>query len=246
LQALPAWFALRLNTTQNLSRLLEISYPALNSLNIYLFNEEGLVQVAHTGNGLPFNDRPIEHRNFLTPLDFEANTPYLLLIRVQTGGALQLPVTLWEASAFHVADQNHFGVIMLFTGIMIAMAIYNLLLYSGLRETSYLLYVLTVVSIAWTQLGLRGVIFQYVWPQHPEFNEIGLTTAIAANIIFVAFFSDSFLKNENVLKPKKKRCVSKQHHYKHSNMQTNNLKFGLRSAQKNLKSLIVNSNESVK
>jgi diguanylate cyclase (GGDEF)-like protein len=116
---------------------------------------------------------------------------------VQTGGALQLPVTLWEASAFHVADQNHFAVIMLFTGIMIAMAIYNLLLYSGVRETSYLLYVMTVVAIAWTQLGLRGVIFQYVWPQHPEFNEIGLTTAIASNIIFISFFSDTFLNIRN-------------------------------------------------
>jgi diguanylate cyclase (GGDEF)-like protein len=197
LQALPAWFALRLQTTQDLSRLLEISYPSLNSVEIYLFNNESLVQVVHTGNGKPFKERPIQHRNFVTPLNFEANTPYLLLIRVQTGGALQLPVTLWEASAFHTADQNHFGVIMLFTGIMIAMAIYNLLLYSGVRETSYLLYVMTVVAIAWTQLGLRGVIFQYVWPDHPEFNEIGLTTAIAANIIFIAFFSDSFLNIRN-------------------------------------------------
>tara|TARA_R110001592_G_scaffold323435_1_gene602682 strand:- start:24319 stop:26241 length:1923 start_codon:yes stop_codon:yes gene_type:complete len=197
LQALPAWFAVRLNTTKDLSRILEISYPSLNSVDIYLFSEASLVNVVHTGNGLPFDERPIAHRNFLTPLEFAANTPYLLLIRVQTGGALQLPVSLWEASAFHIADQNHFAVIMLFTGIMFAMAMYNLLLYSGVRETSYLLYVLTVVAIAWTQLGLRGVIFQYVWPQHPEFNEIGLTTAIASNIIFVAFFSDSFLKIRN-------------------------------------------------
>lgn len=194
LQELPVWFALRLSTTENLSRLLEISYPALNTVDIYLFADENLVQSVNTGNGRPFKNRPIAHRDFVAPLEFKADTPYLLLIRVQTGGALQLPVTLWEANTFHIADQSIFGIIMLFTGIMIAMAIYNLLLYFGLRETSYLLYVACVSAIAWAQLSIRGIIFQYVWPEHPEFNEIGLTTAIAANIIFVSFFTDNFLR----------------------------------------------------
>jgi diguanylate cyclase (GGDEF)-like protein len=117
----------------------------------------------------------------------------LLLVRVRTGGALQLPVVLWEPNAFLVADQNNFATIMLFAGIMLAMAIYNLLLYSSVRETAYFWYVLSVVAIAWGQLGIRGLTFQYLWPHFPQLNEVGLTTAIALNVVTVAFFSDRFL-----------------------------------------------------
>lgn len=193
LQAAPTWFALRLQSDRDATRLLEISYPVLNEVDVFWFRDGQPVQAVHTGNGRPFQSRPIAHRNFVIPLEMQQGAAHLLLIRAHTGGALQMPAVLWQPTAFLVEDQKAFGVIMVFAGIMLAMAIYNLLLYTSVRESSYLWYVVSVVAIAWAQLGLRGVPFQYVWPNHPQWNEIGLTTAIALNIIAVAFFSDRFL-----------------------------------------------------
>ncbi|GAA3934254.1 diguanylate cyclase [Litoribacillus peritrichatus] len=189
----PTWFAVHLSSNKDVTQILEISYPALKEVDVYFYQGNHKIQEINTGSGRHFYNRPVHHRNFIIPFKLQAKKPLILLIRIQTGGALQLPATLWEPSSFLEQDQYAFGMIALFSGIMMAMAIYNLLLFIGVRHTNYLWYVLTVVSVAWAQLAIRGVLFQYFWPTHPEINEISLTTAISFNIISIAFFSDQFL-----------------------------------------------------
>src|SRR5690606_16332196 len=79
LQSAPTWFALRLSASQDLTRLLEISYPVLNSLDIYLYRNGQLAQAVHTGSSRPFHSRPIAHRNYVIPLKIAADADHLLL-----------------------------------------------------------------------------------------------------------------------------------------------------------------------
>lgn len=54
--------------------------------------------------------------------------------------------------------------LMLFAGIMLALAIYNFLIFLSIKEMPYLWYVISVLALAMSQLSIRGILFQYLWP----------------------------------------------------------------------------------
>ena len=193
LQEAPVWFALRLEPSQSISRLLEISYPALDSVDIYLYRNGSRIQSLITGDHQPFSSRPIAHRHFVAPLELTAGQPHVLLIRVHTEGALQVPTSLWEPHAFYAADQSVLAAHLIFTGLMLALAAYNLLLFFSIRDPAYLWYVATVIGTLLVQLGIRGISYQFLWPDAPRFNEISLPAVIAINVIAAFVFAERFL-----------------------------------------------------
>src|SRR5690606_41289370 len=69
--------------------------------------------------------------------DLEAKGQVDVYIRVRTDGALQLPVTLWDTKRFFEQDQYAFAWQLVFAGIMLALALYNLLLLFAVRDVSY-------------------------------------------------------------------------------------------------------------
>jgi hypothetical protein len=86
-------------------------------------------------------------------------------LRVSSGGSLTLPLTVWEPRALHENDQKVYGVLALYFGMLLALGIYNLLLYFALRERIYLVYVACVVSMGVAQLSMLGLGNQFLWPQ---------------------------------------------------------------------------------
>ncbi len=189
----PVWFALRLESPHELERLAEISYSVLDDIKLHLFADGEPVTEVVTGERHPFPERPIFHRNFLIPLEFEADREYLLLIRVETEGALHLPFTLWEERAFMEAEQVRLPLHMAFVGLMFALAVYNLLLLAAVRDIAYFWYVLVVVSSTLTQLSINGFTYQYLWPNAPAFNAVSLPLSLAGTVIALGFFTDRFL-----------------------------------------------------
>lgn len=193
LNSAPVWFALRLRSPENADRLLAIAYPPLDQVDIYLAREGEIVQELRTGDQLPFHRRPIHHRDFVLPLALEAGAEYQLFIRVHTQGALHLPVTLWQPEPFYEQTQHGFALQLIFIGIMSALALYNLLLCLVVRDRAYLWYVVYLVSFLLAQVTLRGLGFQYLWPELPALNNFNLPLLLAISLAAVGFFTHSFL-----------------------------------------------------
>tara|TARA_R110000823_G_scaffold132777_1_gene261151 strand:+ start:10240 stop:12138 length:1899 start_codon:yes stop_codon:yes gene_type:complete len=187
------WFAAWLHSPQDLQRLLVVSYPPLDFLDVSLFQAGQLRQHFSTGDRLPFDSRPLEHRDFVFPLEFSAGEPYLLLLRVQTTGSLQLPVTLWDADQFVEETQHGLVLQVLFFGIMLALAVYHLLLFLAVRDTAYLWYVAFLGAFLLSQATLRGLGMQYLWPDAPAFNHFGIPFFFSLSFAMACFFMHSFL-----------------------------------------------------
>lgn len=193
----PVWFAVRLKSPGELERLAEISYSVLDDIRLHLFADGDKVREVVTGERHPFSERPLFHRNFMIPLEFQQDREYLLLVRVQTEGALHLPFTLWEERAFLQAEQVVLPLHMAFVGLMFALAVYNLLLLFAVRDTAYLWYVLVVVSSTLTQLSINGFTYQYLWPNAPGFNAVSLPIFLSGTVLSLCFFTDRFLHARN-------------------------------------------------
>ncbi|KAA8982925.1 MULTISPECIES: sensor domain-containing diguanylate cyclase [Gammaproteobacteria] len=195
LESAPVWMGVWLKSSSEIDRYLQIGYPPLDDVRIQLLraSDGETVTEVHTGDTLPFSSRPIAHHDFVSRLTLAPDTRYLLLIRIQTEGALQAPVRLWEPEAFLRDTQVSSALHMMFFGIMGALAIYNLLLYFAVRDGAYLWYVLYLLAFVLSQAALRGFGFQYLWPGAPWFNGISLTVLLSLSLAAVGFFTHQFL-----------------------------------------------------
>lgn len=82
----------------------------------------------------------------------------------------------------------------LFFGLMIVMAIYNLLLYFSLKDRAYLLYVGTTVFAILTTVSTNGLGDQYLWPNSKGLDSIIYITFAGISMVFSSRFAAVFLK----------------------------------------------------
>lgn len=173
---------------------LGLLYPLLDYVDLYVLDEAGqLRQHDATGDRRPFASRPIPERQFYFGLKIPPQATRTLYLRVQSGGSLQLPLVLTTPELRHAAVSTDNSLLGLYGGAMLAMLLYNLLLYVSLRDPSYLYYVGYLALFGVAQLTMDGVAFQYLWPNQPEWGNMAMPLSLAGTALCVARFARSFL-----------------------------------------------------
>jgi len=174
--------------------ILELDYPHHDTIT--LFKEKGGVWGAGvtTGDTLNFNQRPIQHHNFLFPLSLQPGEHVRIAMRIKSTGSIQVPLILWDQATFYNFDSNRQLVFGIFFGIFFIMGLYNLFLYFSVKESSYLLYVGYVISLTLYQASYTGFSYKYLWPNHSEWQHSAFPFFVALFAGFSCLFSISFLE----------------------------------------------------
>ncbi|KPQ30730.1 MAG: Response regulator containing a CheY-like receiver domain and a GGDEF domain [Marinobacter excellens HL-55] len=174
------------------NRVLEVGYPLLDQVSVYWELDGSIVESHHTGDARPFDTRPIIHRNFvfLVPSNTEPVTAW---IRIMTQGSVQVPIAVLPSADFLANEQFSYGWQAMFLGIVVALSLYNLFLFVIVRHTTYLWYVLTVVSTGMIQLNFNGLLFQWFWPDVPELNRYFTVPVISFAMFCAVMFTLKFL-----------------------------------------------------
>lgn len=96
----------------------------------------------------------------------------------------------------NISNTPHLSSLLLgmFFGLMIAMAIYNLLLYFSLRDKAYILYVGTTVFAILTIVSIYKLGDQYFWPNSPGLDAHIYVTFAGISMFFSSRFAAIFLK----------------------------------------------------
>ncbi|MFC5301980.1 diguanylate cyclase [Azospira restricta] len=170
--------------------LLEVAFPTLDRVDFYA---PGSDTTLVGGDERRFAERPLRHRHFVFPLTLAAGETQTLYLRVQSSGSLTVPLTLWRPAALHAADQDAYGAHALYYGMLLALGLYNLLLWFSLRDRSYLAYVAFVAAMAVGQLAQGGLGYQYLWPDWRAWEAIAFSSGYAATGFFGALFTRIFL-----------------------------------------------------
>lgn len=185
------WIEIQVSAQQG-NRVLEISYPLLDEVDLYWVHEGRPIGQFQTGDSRPFDSRPVDHRNFVFPVPFHSE-PLTAYLRVKTQGAVQVPVDLESSVEFLAGEQVSYGWQTMFLGIIVALALYNLFLYSIIRQPTYLWYVITVVLSGLVHLHFKGILFQWLWPELPGLNRYITIALIGLTMIAALVFSLQFL-----------------------------------------------------
>lgn len=190
------WFRFQVsnNSNNHASHLLEISYPVLDDIQIFVYDSHiNLIEQFHLGDKMPFEQRIIKHRNFIVPITIPANENQTWLVRVQTSSAMQVPMAIWDEREFFIQDQTRIIGMGLYYGIMLIMILYNFLVFFSVKENSYLFYVFYVASMAGFLASLQGLNFQYIWPMATRWNDSSIIILLSGVVIFGSLFTRSFL-----------------------------------------------------
>ena len=118
-----------------------------------------------------------------------------MYLGVQSGKQLSLPIRISDRSTLRQWSFKRDVFFSFYTGIMLVMLLYNLVLYFTVQDRSYFLYVLFLVGVAGSQLFLAG--YQWVLPGWSPNSWLGIRSVHligmfsgVSTILFVNQFLD--------------------------------------------------------
>lgn len=185
----PVWLRIPFETPAGAKALwvLDIDYAVLNRVDVYLVREGQVVQQARLGNMQPFSQRPVQTRSHAVALELKPGAGHELYLRVETLGAMILPITFMRPSTFHAEALGEQMLQGLLTGLALCLVIYSLVQWVSTREPMFVKYaVLSFGSLMFSvvQFGIGGM---YLWRDMawPEQHGAGLSALLASGATFL-------------------------------------------------------------
>ena len=170
---------------QAVRRVLEIDYPSLNRVDVYLVQQGRVLEHQRLGNELRMEERPLQSRAHAAPL-LLAPGDYELLLRVQTQSSMVLPLALRTPEDF-MAHESHAQMLQgLIAGLALCMLMYSLSHWFSLRDRLFLDYALLLAANITFTAAYFGIGAQYLRPDAP-----GLSMRIAPIAVLVAVWAGS-------------------------------------------------------
>jgi two-component system, sensor histidine kinase LadS len=170
----------------------EIFDQTIDHLDVYVPHGDGFRHF-NMGDNLPFDQRRFLHKNFEVELDVSSVETREYFFRFKSSNRVNFIVVLRSMDRFIFYALNEYFVFGLFYGMIIVVAIYNLLMFFAIRERSYIIYILYVLSVGIYTMCTDGIAFQYLWPQHPEWNANAYGIALYSIILWALIFTKMFL-----------------------------------------------------
>jgi signal transduction histidine kinase len=184
-------FTLESDPDKARSLYLQIAYPALDKIELYINQADGS-HIRHiSGDHYPFAERELQNRNFIFKIDHQGRRTYYL--RCETSGSLKIPLKLFDPEYFQSVDEKEVTGLGIFCGIMLAMILYNSFLAVTIRDLNYVYYICYISLFMMFNLSLSGLTFQYLWPQNIWLANFSIPMAIYGSSFFALTFSRRFL-----------------------------------------------------
>jgi two-component system, sensor histidine kinase LadS len=190
----PVWLRVQLRSHAMQARTwrVELDYPSLDEVRLYDVGTDG-IRASRSGDTVPYSQRSVGHRTPVFDIPLQPGEQRTLYLRVDSAGSMTLSGSLMSLSDFEQHSQRGYMVHAIYCGVLIALGLYNLLLFLALRERPFLNYVLFMCAFALSVLSLNGLGAQYLWPQAAPWSNRMLPVSLTLAALFSAIFARSFL-----------------------------------------------------
>lgn len=186
------WLRVPVNVAANARDewIFDINYALLSRADVYVLRGGQTVEKIALGLAQPFSSRPMQSRTMSTELQLVPGAAHVLMMRIESPGAMLLPMTLSDAATFHARALNEQMLQGVLTCLMLVLVLYSLLQWWSLRETLYLKYALLVFASGMFSVHFFGIGEQYLWTDNAwiHAHAPGLSSVLAAigTALFVA------------------------------------------------------------
>ncbi len=189
------WFSFDLKNEGNkeIELYVNVGYPLLDKIDFYTLSDKQIIEQYHSGDIYPFDARPVDYPSFLFPLSLSKSQSKTILLRVESKGPIQVPLSIWKKERFLLKTQSYLFLYGGFLAVILIMSAYNFCLYLFVRDTSYLFYTFFTLCIAGIHGSLDGLAYQWFWPNFPKWHQISAVTLISLGCISTVLFTNTLL-----------------------------------------------------
>lgn len=174
---------------------LKLNYPLLDDVTFWQTGTDSDRRLV-TGDQRPFASRAIDYRYFLLPVTLDSGESQTITLRVQSSGALNIPLTL-ETPDEVIAQSNHLSLTHgLFYGALLVFAIFNLLLFISSGTASYFFNAFYMASMGMFMFAMGGFANQYFWPDNAPVANAAIPLSLVLCALSMTLFGRDFLEIE--------------------------------------------------
>jgi two-component system, NtrC family, sensor kinase len=187
----PVWCRFSIKNSFGEKLVLSLENTELEWIDLYIPQKDSVIKKSLSAYN-QFGKREISVNQNLFVLDIPKDSVQLFYLRVKTNTGLQFPIHVSSLESRLSSVQLSNILYGIYVGFMILMVLYNFFIYSSLRDSAYLFYVLYVVFMTLTNVIEEGLAFEYLWPNAPQLNHyVNIIACLAGS--FAILFSAVFL-----------------------------------------------------
>lgn len=192
----PFWFKLDIQASQiERTWALVISNPLVDYLDVYGVNAEG-ERVSHYAGGAQRkqSEQAIRHRYPVIPIELGKWNSLTYYVRVESNHSVQLPLAVWPLQDFAARNERDSIITGVLLGALFIMLLYNLFLYTTLRDPIYLAYVGSVFGFMMLQVSVKGFGLRFLWPDQFAVSSVAVFVSAYVTIFFATTFASWFMR----------------------------------------------------
>ncbi|GAA0790686.1 MULTISPECIES: sensor domain-containing diguanylate cyclase [Pseudomonadati] len=153
----PVWMTFTVDNTTDMTEFYRLSLetPWIDYIDTWLIKDGEVINHFAGGDAYAFEKRPMQYRFYAFEHEYPPGQTQVI-IRVETKGPMALPVyfsSVKAAISRDISSGYQFGALY---GIMIALALYNLVLFVFIRQAEYGLYCLYLLGFVLNSLSYTG------------------------------------------------------------------------------------------
>jgi signal transduction histidine kinase/DNA-binding response OmpR family regulator/HPt (histidine-containing phosphotransfer) domain-containing protein len=180
---------------------LDIGYPLIDRIDLYVSEGEGDFALEQFGDRLPFAARTLDYRNVVIPLNAAPGSRQTYWVRFESESSMNLPLHFWRPDSFLESALREEFLQGGYYGALIIMLIYNGLLFVVLRDKSFFFYLCFFSSWGLAQMSINGLAYQFLWPTQVWWANICIPFFIFLAIFWISYWSRSALETKVVTPP---------------------------------------------
>ena len=167
--------------------------------SIWLFtSDKGIWKKELAGDRMPFSQRNIQDHDFAFYFPVPDTTTRTYYMRFVSTGSMQMPMEIHTKSHYQSAVQLGEMLYGLFSGALLIMFLYNLVVFFSLRDYSYLAYSLFIITNLALMNSYSGHLFQYIFPNQVFAANISIPVLMAFTPFSVGLFSLLYLHPKDI------------------------------------------------
>jgi len=174
------WARLTVRNLTQAQMFLLIRDPLLDTIDLYIPTD---TEIYHKRAGTSMGqhgDVDVMFHSFALPQ--RGTAPQTLYLRIVSNTPITLPIFVGSRAALLSADRVHIALNALYLGVMVAMTLYNLLVFVTVRNAAYIFYVLYSLT-----MSVCITLDQGVFPVLFGYKTLAVVSQYAASVALVPF-----------------------------------------------------------
>lgn len=171
---------------------LDIDNPHIDYISAWRVSDGEFSYLGQSGDRIPFQQRTVENRRNIFPVQFEHQDDQLLVLVDKRNASVTVPLKLWRLQTFSRHELRSNMIYGLYFGMLLLIVFYSVLIFSIQRSAIYLWYGFYVGCFFMYLFVYVGYGFQFIFPEQYAWSNylrlIMMVLIVIAQIRFTQLF----------------------------------------------------------